>query len=329
MKAEGRSSTGSRAYTLAMRVYDKTAVAAALDYASLIDALDAAFRSATTSPGRTSHVIERADGETGTLLLMPAWQADREIGIKLVTVFPGNARRGLGSVQASYVLLDGDTGVPRAYLDGDELTLRRTGAASALAARYLAREDASTFLMIGAGNLAPHLIRAHATVREYAQILVWARRPDAASALAHDVADAAETVRAVSDLEAAVREADVISAATLSAEPLIRGEWLHEGQHLDLVGAFTPEMREADAEVMRRARVFVDTREGALAEAGDLLQAIDAGAMRSADIVAELAELALGEVDGRLTDGEITVFKSVGTALEDLCASQLVVGQGP
>ena len=309
-----------------MQVYHKSAVAAALDYSALIDALAVAFTSATSSPTRTRHVIERADGETGTLLLMPAWQADREIGIKLVTVFPANARRGLGAVQASYLLLDGDTGVPRAILDGDELTLRRTGAASALAARYLARDGARTLLMIGAGNLAPHLIRAHATVRAYERILVWARRAEAAEALVRTVADVAGFVATAADLESAVRDADVVSAATLSSEPLIRGEWLQPGQHVDLVGAFTPAMREADADVMRRSRVFVDTRDGTLAEAGDLLKAIDDGAMRVTDIVAELAELARGDVPGRRADDEITVFKSVGTALEDLCAAQLVVG---
>ncbi len=310
-----------------MQVYDKEAVAVALDYGSLIDALDVAFGAATEAPRRTSHVVDRADGETGTLLLMPAWQSDREIGIKLVTVFPANARRGLGAVQASYVLLDGDTGVPQAFLDGDELTLRRTGAASALAARYLARKDAETLLMIGAGNLAPHLIRAHCAVRNYRRVLVWARRPDAAAALVETVTNVADSVDAITDLEGAVSEADVISAATLSTEPLVRGEWLREGQHVDLVGAFTPEMREADAEVMRRARVFVDTRDGALAEAGDLLQAIDEGAMQRTDVVAELAELARDDVPGRQADREITVFKSVGTALEDLCAAQLVVGR--
>ena len=310
-----------------MQVYDKTAVAAALDYGSLIDALDIAFGAATEAPRRTSHVIDRANGETGTLLLMPAWQADGEVGIKLVTVYPANARRGLGAVQASYVVLDGDTGVPKAFLDGDELTLRRTGAASALAARNLAREDAETLLMIGAGNLAPHLIRAHCAVRNYRRVLVWARRPDAAEALVETLTDVADSVEPITDLAGAVSKADVISAATLSAEPLIRGEWLRDGQHVDLVGGFTPDMREADAEVMRRARVFVDTRDGALAEAGDLLRAIDEGAMRRTDVVAELAELVRGDVPGRQAAGEITVFKSVGTALEDLCAAQLVVSR--
>ncbi|MEM9208901.1 MAG: ornithine cyclodeaminase family protein [Pseudomonadota bacterium] len=312
-----------------MQVHDKSAVAAALDYPSLIDALAVAFASVTTSPVRTRHDIERADGETGTLLLMPAWQAEGEIGIKLVTVFPANARRGLGAVQASYVLLDGDTGVPQAFLDGDELTLRRTGAASALAARYLARENARTLLMIGAGHLAPHLIRAHAAVRPYTRIMIWARRSEAAEAVARSVADVAEQVTPVPDIEAAVRDADVLSAATLSEEPLIRGDWLRPGQHVDLVGAFTPAMREADVDVMRRGRVFVDTRDGALAEAGDLLQAIDAGAMQATDVVGELAELARGDLPGRRQDDDITVFKSVGSALEDLCAAQLVVGSGP
>lgn len=310
-----------------MQFYDRKAVAQALDYPSLIDALDSAFRAETESPQRASHPIQRADGAQGTLLLMPAWRTDSDIGVKLVTVFPANARRGLGAVQASYILLDGDTGVPRAMLDGDELTLRRTGAASALAARYLARDDVQTFLMIGAGNLAPHLIRAHAAVRRYERILVWARRPEAAEALVEQVSDVAGSVEAVTDLASAVTAADVMSSATLSDKPLILGRWLRDGQHVDLVGAFTPTMREADADAVQRARVFVDTRAGALAEAGDIVQAINEGRMAVDDVEGELAELAAGEVRGRLGADEVTVFKSVGTALEDLCAAQLVVGR--
>ena len=309
-----------------MKNYDRADVARALDYPSLIDALDAAFRAETESPQRASHRIQRADGEQGTLLLMPAWRTDGDIGVKLVTVFPANARRGLGAVQASYMLLDGDTGVPRAMLDGDELTLRRTGAASALAARYLAREDAKTFLMIGAGNLAPHLIRAHAAARDYERVLVWARRTAAADALVEQVSDVAGSVDSVTDLASAVASADVISSATLSDEPLILGQWLRDGQHVDLVGAFTPEMREADAETLQRARVFVDTRDGALAEAGDIIQAINEGSMEPGDVEGELAELVAGKTPGRLDDADLTVFKSVGAALEDLCAAQLVVG---
>lgn len=310
-----------------MQFYDRTAVAGALDYPSLINALGAAFRAETASPQRASHRIQRADGEQGTLLLMPAWRTDSDIGVKLVTVFPANAKRGLGAVQASYMLLDGDTGVPRAMLDGDELTLRRTGAASALAARYLARRDARTFLMIGAGNLAPHLIRAHASIRSYDRILVWARRPAAAETLVDRISDLAGTVDAVTDLASAVAAADVISSATLADEPLIQGSWLQDGQHVDLVGAFTPAMREADAQTLQRARVFVDTRAGALAEAGDIIQAINEGRITADCIQGELAELAGGKVPGRLGDAEVTVFKSVGTALEDLCAAQLVVGR--
>ena len=297
-----------------------------LPYDQLIDALSEAFRVGVTVPDRTVHTIGTDDGHGGTLLLMPAWQTGAGMGVKIATVFPGNVSKGLGAVQASYILMDGATGLPRAVLDGAELTLRRTACASALASRFLSRENSRTLLMVGAGHLAPHLIAAHATVRELDQVMIWARRKEAAHQLAAAILPNRQEIIVVTDLEAAVRQADIVSCATLATEPLIHGAWLSGGQHLDLVGAFTPTMREADSEAMRRARVFVDTYAGALAESGEIIQAIREGFLSSTDIVADLAELVKGEVTGRDNDGDITLFKSVGTALEDLAAAELVLG---
>jgi ornithine cyclodeaminase len=222
------------------------------------------------------------------------------------------------------MVFDATTGVPLAAIDGQSLTVLRTAAASALAADYLARADASTLLMVGTGQLAPALVAAHATVRRLSRIMVWGRNPTKAAALADRLRGDGFDATAAADIEGAARRADVISCATLAHEPLVRGAWLKPGAHLDLVGAFTPAMRETDDEAMRRAHIFVDTREGALAEAGDVIQAIAAGAMTAADIAGELSELCRGTVSGRRHDQEITVFKSVGTALEDLAAAELV-----
>lgn len=308
-----------------MRVIGEAEIEAALDDRSLIEALRAAFRAGGEVPMRHHHSLPAPGGGDATLLLMPAWQAERSVGVKVVTVFPGNAERGLASVLGSYLLLDGKTGAPLALLDGTALTRRRTAAASALAASYLARQDAATLLMVGTGAMAPHLIAAHASVRPIRAVRVWGRSPEKAERLAARVARAGLQATAAADLEAAVRSADVISCATLAHEPLIRGAWLRPGAHLDLVGGFTPAMREADDVAVRRARVYVDTRGGALKEAGDIVQPLARGVLREEAIAGDLFDLTRGTRPGRGSDGEITLFKSVGTALEDLAAAQLAL----
>lgn len=307
-----------------LRVFDAAAVGRALAYAALADALSAAFAEGLRAPVRHHHDVPRPGAEPATLLLMPAWRLGRETGVKLVHVCPGNELRSLPVVQGVYVLFDGPTGTPRAVLDGTELTLRRTAAASALAARHLAREDASTHLMIGAGALAPHLVRAHAAVRPIRRVLLWNRTRSRAEKLAAELAGEAFAVTVVDDRLAALAEADIVSCATLSREPLVEGRHLRPGTHVDLVGAFRPDMRESDDDLVRRARVFVDTREGALAEAGDILQAIASGALTADAIAGDLYELCGGRVTGRRDASEITVFKSVGTAIADLVAAAMV-----
>ena len=251
-----------------MRVFDAAELATLLAGPALIDALREAFRQGASAPPRHAHRIPVPGASDATLLLMPAWQAGGRAGVKVVSVYPDNAARGLPSVQGLYVLLDAATGAPLAVMDGTSLTRWRTGAASALAAGYLARPDAATLTMVGTGALAPHLVAAHGWARPLREVRVWGRDPAKARALAARLDAPGRRVVPVSDLERAVREADIVSCATLARDPLIRGEWLRPGAHLDLVGGFTPEMREADDEAVRRARVYVDTREGALARGG-------------------------------------------------------------
>jgi ornithine cyclodeaminase len=256
---------------------------------------------------------------------MPAWQAGRHIGVKMVTVFPDNGERGLPAIMGIYVLLDGKTGSPLALIDGPTLTVKRTAAASALAAGYLARPDAERLLMVGTGALAPQLITAHAAVRPICNVLIWGRDPAKAQKLAKRMNRRDFHVDWTDDLETAARGAHVISCATLSKEPLIRGAWLQPGQHVDLVGAFRPDMRETDDEALRRARVFVDTRPGATKEGGDIVQAVHSGALGLDDIAGDLFELTRGDRSGRRYYDQITLFKSVGTAIEDLAAAQLAI----
>ena len=306
-----------------MRILSAADVEGALDWDTLVERLRRAFRRGAEVPVRHHHEIANPGGPEGTLLLMPAWQAGLHIGIKVVTIFPDNDAQGLPSVMGAYLLLDGKSGAPIALIDGPMLTVKRTAAASALASSYLSRPDCERFLMIGTGSLAPYLIMAHASVRPICNVLIWGRSPDKAARLAKRLDRPDFRVAATDDLEAAVRGAHVISCATLSKDPLVRGDWLQPGQHLDLVGAFRPDMRESDDTAIRRARVFVDTRDGALAEAGDIVQPIESGLLDRDDVAGDLFDLTRGERAGRRFYDQITLFKSVGTALEDLAAAEL------
>jgi ornithine cyclodeaminase len=300
-----------------MRILDAAQTAAALPFDRLIPALRDAFVAGAEVPLRHRHDIAQPDGTTAALLLMPAWRANGLLGVKVVSVFPGNGTRGLPAVSASYLLCDGATGRHLALIDGGEITRRRTAAASALAGSFLARADAATLLVVGSGHVAGLMADAYRVVRPIERVLIWNVRSAGAERLAARIGG--ETV---TDLAAAVRQSDIVSCATLSREPLVRGEWLRQGTHLDLIGGFTPAMREADDEAVRRSRVFIDT-DAALAEAGDLLDPIAHGVLRREDVAGSLFSLCRGEMPGRCDGGEITLFKSVGSALEDLAAAGL------
>lgn len=305
-----------------MQVLDAAAVRARLPYPALVEALRQRFREGCEVPPRHVHAL----GEPGaTLLLMPAWRAGKRLAVKAVNVFGSNAARGLPAVHASVQLFDAATGVPLAWLDGGELTARRTVAASALAADYLARPSPEHLLVIGAGRLARELPLAMRTVRpSLRRFSVWARRRLQAEALAADWRALGLAAQACDSLEPVVRQADMVSCATLSESPLVQGRWLPPGCHLDLIGSFTPAMREADGDCLRRAAVWVDTTE-ALAKAGDLLQAQAEGAFDASALIGDLAGLCRATCRARGRAGEITLFKSVGTALEDLAAAELAV----
>lgn len=301
-----------------VRVYSSDEVHAALPWAPLADALAAAFVAGAQVPLRHVHTLSDQD----RLLLMPAWDS-RIVLLKVVTVLPSAP----ATVQATVLAVDRTSGTPLAVLDGEALTLRRTAATSALAARHLARADAQTLLLVGCGRLAGWMGRAHAALRPaLRQVQVWGRRPEAAAALAGTLAQEGLPAQAVHDLEAAARAACIICCATTSTVPLVQGAWLAPGTHLDLVGGFTPGMREVDDAAVAQARIVVDTHAGALAEAGDLVQPLARGVIGRGHVVGELADLLRGDVQGRTRAGETTLFKSVGTAIEDLAAAQMVMG---
>jgi ornithine cyclodeaminase/alanine dehydrogenase-like protein (mu-crystallin family) len=312
-----------------VRVIAAAEIERLLDYPSLVEAIHAGFSGAVFAPTRHHHWIARPGAAEATMILMPAWQEVAEandgggfMGVKIVTVFPDNAARAKPSVLATYVLMAGDSGEVLATLDGAVLTLWRTAATSALAASALARPDASRLAMIGAGAMAPRLIAAHAAVLPIASVTIWNHMPDRARSLAAALDRPGFSVTASEDLEEAVAGADIVSVATLARTPLVRGAWLKPGTHVDLVGAYTPQMREADDETIRRATVYVDTRPG-MRESGDIAQPLASGVLSEAAIAGDLFEISGGKARRRSAD-EITLFKSVGHAIEDLAAAVAV-----
>lgn len=294
-----------------------------LPFAALIPALKAMFATGCDVPPRHVHVLPQPDGPGLTSLVMPAWLPGRYYGIKTVNIAPGNAALGLPGLHAVYVLFDAVTGVPLAHIDGHEITRRRTAAASALAASWLARADAGHLLVIGAGQVAALLPEAYHTVRPLRRVTVWARSAGQGEALAARWRTQGFEASAATDLARAVSEADIVSCATLATRPIVQGAWLQPGSHLDLIGSFTPEMREADDAALAGAALYVDTDE-ALRKSGDLLGPLSRGVIGPADVRATLEGLCRGTDPGRRTPLERTVFKSVGTALEDLAAAVLV-----
>jgi ornithine cyclodeaminase/alanine dehydrogenase-like protein (mu-crystallin family) len=313
-----------------MRTINARAVEDALGYPDLIDVLEQAFRIGAVSPLRHHHTIALDGRPEATLLLMPAWTkgaadvetAGRYAGIKLVTVFPDNGELyGRPAIDGIYLLLSAENGQPLALIDGPKLTVWRTAAASALAARYLAASAASRLLVVGAGALAPYLVRAHVSVRPIKDVAIWNRTEPNAQRVIAELARHGIAATLAPELEAAVRQADIVSTATISSTPLIEGAWLKPGTHLDCVGAFRPDMRETDDECIRRARLWVDTMSGGTSEAGDVVIPLKTGLIAEKDIQGDLFALARGTAPLRRADDEITMFKSVGASIEDLAAA--------
>lgn len=291
------------------------------------DALIAELRewfihNAVEAPPRQVLSMPQPDGSEASLLIMPAWVPGQSIGVKVVTFLPENAQHGRPTINAGYMLFNGETGQMQAVMDGDVLTARRTAAASALAADYLARKEAKRLLVVGTGQLSRGLALAHARQREYDDIAVWGRNTDGAAHVAQDLRAAGLPARVAETLDVACNSADVISTATASTKPLLEGRWLKPGTHLDLVGSFREDMRESDDRTVSEARLFVDNHESA-AQSGDLAQPAKAGLIDLMQIEADLAELCQGRHPGRQSDADITLFKSAGMALEDLAAASL------
>lgn len=306
-----------------MQVLDENETRAALPFDGLIDAIANMFAGDCVTPLRHHHTMSVPGEADATLLLMPAWVPGHYSGVKLLNLFPDNHVRSLPTIVGRYLLSSGRTGEMLAVIEGGELTARRTAATSALASRLLSSPDASELLMVGTGRLSLNLIEAHSKVRSIKRVKIWGRDQAKAGALATEARAFGILAEAAPSLEDAARQADIISCATLSNEPLIRGEWLKPGCHVDLVGAFKPTMRESDDTAIQRSSVFVDTYEGATHEGGDIAIPLKTGVLKLEDIRGDMRELVTGKRPGRTSQAEITLFKSVGAALEDLAGAIL------
>lgn len=307
-----------------MQFFGPEDVAAALPWPNLIRAIEEIFvASGATAPDRTVHAVAVPGGPDASLLLKPGWVVGDIIVVKVVTFFPDNGALDLATVNAGVLIFSGTNGTLLGACDGNELTARRTAAASAVAAKRLARSDARRLLVVGTGALSAMAAQAHSAVREFHVIEIWGRNSSKANGVVDALRLAGLDASTTADLDASVAHADVICCVTGSTKPLINGRLLKDGAHLDLIGAFTPKMRESDDDAIRRAKVWVDTRGDAVL-AGDLAQPLQSGVFALESIQGDLAELVAGKCPGRSSHDEITLFKSAGTALEDVAAAKLV-----
>jgi len=309
-----------------MKYLGEEVVKKALNYKVLVDRLRLGFGEGNViTPMRSHFDYEGASGERdSTLLLMPSWLPGKNVGVKIVTVSPANANLNLPSIHGLYVFFDAPTGECKYIFDARAVTVKRTAATSALASSYLSREDSKVLLMIGTGALSSELIKAHASVRPIEKVLIWGRDIEKAKSVCNTLKGENFASESVNNLKDACQKADIISCATLSKTPLLLGDFIKEGQHIDLVGAYRPDMREADNGVIQKTRIFVDHYAGALKECGELLIPLNERIIERSDIIAELSELCSSNKIGRKTNSEITLFKSVGHAMEDLIAAQII-----
>ncbi|MDI9310595.1 MAG: ornithine cyclodeaminase family protein [Limnohabitans sp.] len=292
-------------------------------FISLIEILKKGFDNQDNqTPMRHHHDFYNPQEQNdSTLLLMPSFNIGKDLGVKIVTVSPNNSKYDLPTIQGNYIYLDAPTGSIKAIMDAKSLTVKRTACTSALASIYLSRPDADSLLMIGTGALSTNLIKAHTAVRPIKKVYVWGRDYEKASNVCKKFMDTEFECIPVKTIEEKIKEVAIISSATLSPIPLILGKHLQPGQHIDLVGAYKKDTREADNETILKSSVFLDTYQGGLKESGDIVIPLKEGILKEEDIKADLFELCQNKKPGRTTETEITFFKSVGHALEDLAAA--------
>lgn len=309
-----------------MKIIDANTVHQTLNFKTLIPAIRETFAGPAGMPQRRVFPLNENKTHSDAFAVLPAWSA-RAIGVKVFTYFPDNGAKGYETLYSKILLFSRVTGEPMALIDGTSITYWRTAAVSALAADCLARKNAETLLICGTGRLAPYMALAHASVRPIRQVSIWGRNPEKAREIVQTISHCRPDINisVTTDIEKTARTADIISCATGAEQPLIYGDWIKPGTHTDFVGNHASSRRECDSTLICKSSLFVDSRLNVLAEAGEVLIPITEGLITQQHIQAELTELCRGEHPGRKNEHEITVFKSVGTALSDLAAALLVV----
>ena len=314
---------------MSVRVLSGEDVRASLTMTACIEAMDAVLREHAAGdlflPLRS---VIRPPKSPGLMGLMTAHRAGEEpmFALKAVAIFPENPKRGLDAHQGLVTLFDGETGQVRGLVDASAITAIRTAAVSAVATRALAREGAVTLAVLGAGTQARAHIEAMACVLPLERVRIYARRPEPAAALAAEAAERyAWDASATASVEDALREADVVVTTTTAREPIVERAWLAPGTHVNAVGSSIPTTRELDGATMAAARIIVDARESALNESGDVLLAMREGLLAEDVTLSELGEVLIGSAPGRTDGSELTVFVSLGLAVEDLAAAELAL----
>ncbi|HCA5035452.1 TPA: ornithine cyclodeaminase family protein [Acinetobacter baumannii] len=314
-------------------IYEPNNLIDLLPWNKLIEALDEIFRKDVCCPIRHHHEINVPNNQQATLLLMPAWIEGEYLGVKQVNVFPGNSKLGKAGLNSHYLLSSATTGELLARFDGNIITARRTAAAAALGTKYLSKVNSKNLLMVGAGRVARNVVPAIMSVRNIETVEIWDISSENADSFVKELLSLGINASRVEidQLEDAVKKADIISCATLSTEPLIFGEWVRAGTHVDLIGSFTPTMREADDELMKKAKIFTDFKEAALHETGEFITPIANGSITEDSILGDFISLSRNAKVGReeldLPYDCITVFKAVGSSIEDLAAATLAYNQ--
>ncbi len=311
-----------------MLMFDAEKILNSMSFTTLVDELAAMHREPI---GLVDELLMEStdDGDNVShFFIRTGWQPEKAVGAKVITVFPrNNQSREWPSIQAVYILFEGVNGTPIACLDGTALTWLKTASDSALGSRLLSRENIESMLMIGAGQMAPHLVSAHCETRpSLKQVYIWNRTADKAINLCHSLAAKFSQISftAAAEIEAGVRQADLICSAIGCEEPIIQGEWLKPGAHVDLIGAYTAEMREADDECLRRGSLFVDARETTIHQIGELMIPLASAVISENDVLADLSDLCQQRHPGRQSEDEITVFKNGGGGHLDLMCARIL-----
>lgn len=302
-----------------MKIISAEDVHAALAYPDLVDALQGAFAGSFSMPPRQVFLLDESPENHDAFAVLPSWNEEL-IAVKSFTYFPDNPKPQYASLYSKIMLFDRKHGQPLALVDGTSVTFWRTAGISGLASRLLSREDSKTLLLLGTGNLAPYIIRAHLSVRPIERVMVWGRTPANAQRIVQQMSAECESIAfsVADDLQAACRDADIVVSATGAHEPLVMGDWIKPGTHTDFIGNHHATKRECDSALVVKSKVYADSRVNCFKEAGEVLVPISEGAITKDHVVGELTEMCSGAVKLRESDDEVTLFKSIGMALSDL-----------